>query len=178
LVAIGGSPGRIAAPSGAGNRPTPLGSGPGRAANKSDYPIRERRVQGRTVVEVAPIWIAPLAHRSLPQNERDFWRRKRTRQPAARMRPRSPEQDARVTAPSAGCMFAAPPHSSSGLGVRDGLQRTVRLNRCRGRGLIIRTDCRVARVGPTTPKRATARASKRPPGSVPRLAHVGQQCWM
>jgi hypothetical protein len=33
----------------------------------------------------------------------------------------------------------------------------------------------LARVGPTTPKRATARASKRTPGSVPRLAHVGQQ---
>src|SRR5262249_25441482 len=33
------------------------------------------------------------------------------RQPAARMRPRLPEQDASVTAPSPGCMFAAPPIS-------------------------------------------------------------------
>jgi hypothetical protein len=31
---------------------------------------------------------------------------------------------------------------------------------------------------PTTPKRATARASKPPPVSVPKLARVGQQCWM
>jgi hypothetical protein len=30
-----------------------------------------------------------------------------------------------------------------------------------------------ARVGPTPPKRATASASKRPPGSVPKLAQVG-----
>ena len=36
-------------------------------------------------------------------------------------------------------------HYSSCLGVKDGLQRTVRLNRCRRRSLIIRTDCRVAR---------------------------------
>src|SRR5262249_27985818 len=34
--------------------------------------------------------------------------------------------------------------------------RTIRLNRCRRRRLIIRTDCRVARVGPTTPKQLVA----------------------
>ena len=38
-----------------------------------------------------------------------FSPRRHMRQPAARMCPRSPEQEARVTAPSPGCMFAAPP---------------------------------------------------------------------
>jgi hypothetical protein len=33
----------------------------------------------------------------------------------------------------------------------------------------------LARVDPPTPNRATARASKRPPGSVSKLAHGGQQ---
>jgi hypothetical protein len=47
-----------------------------------------------------------------------------------------------------------PAHCPSCLGVEDGLHRTVRLDRCRRRGFIIRTDCRVARVGPTTPTRA------------------------
>jgi hypothetical protein len=47
-----------------------------------------------------------------------------------------------------------PAPSSSCPGIKDGLQRTVRLNRCRRRRLIIRTDCRVARLGPTTPTRA------------------------
>ena len=37
-----------------------------------------------------------------------------------------------------------PAHDSRCLGVKDGLKRTVCLNRCRRRSLIIRTDCRVA----------------------------------
>ena len=36
----------------------------------------------------------------------------------------------------------------------------------------------LARVGPTTPTRATARASEPPPGSVPKVAHASQQWWM
>jgi hypothetical protein len=36
----------------------------------------------------------------------------------------------------------------------------------------------LARVGPTTPKRATASASKRLTGGVPKLAHVSQQGWV
>src|SRR5262249_44011422 len=48
---------------------------------------------------------------------------------------RLPPLDVRRPAPDSSC-----------LGVQDGLQRTVRLNRCRRRRLIIRTDCRVARV--------------------------------
>jgi hypothetical protein len=39
-------------------------------------------------------------------------------------------------------------HNSSWLGVKEGLQRTVRFNRCRRHSPIIRTDCRAARVGP------------------------------
>jgi hypothetical protein len=45
-----------------------------------------------------------------------------------------------------------PVHCSSCLGVKDGLHRTVRLDRCRRSGFIIRTDCRLARIGSTTPK--------------------------
>ena len=64
--------------------------------------------------------------------------------------PVSPQEDARVTAPSLD--DRRPASYSSCLGLKDGLERMVRLNRCRRRRLIIRTDCRVARVGPTTPK--------------------------
>ena len=45
-----------------------------------------------------------------------------------------------------------PAYDSSCLGITDGLQRTVRLNQGRRRRLIIQTGCRVAHVGPTTPK--------------------------
>src|SRR5262249_17306472 len=65
----------------------------------------------------------------------------------------NPEQDAGMRAPSP-LDVRRPAHDSSCPGVKEGLQRTVRLNRCRRRRLIIRTDCRVARVGPTTPTRA------------------------
>ena len=49
----------------------------------------------------------------------------------------------------------------------------------RGRaGLALERSCAFdPTTRPTTPKRATASASKRPPGSVPKLAHVGQHCW-
>jgi hypothetical protein len=82
-----------------------------------------------------------------------FLCRTRTRQPATRIRLLPPEQDVKVTAPSAWDV-RRPAHDSSGLGVKDGLQRTIRLNRCRRRSLVTRTDGRVARVGPTTPTRA------------------------
>jgi hypothetical protein len=51
-------------------------------------------------------------------------------------------------------MFAGG-HESCCLGVADGLQQTGCLDHCRRRHLIILTDRRVARFGPTTPKRAT-----------------------
>jgi hypothetical protein len=89
-----------------------------------------------------------------------FRGRKRTRQPAARIRPLSPEQDARVTGPSP-WMFAA--HFSGSLGVWDDLQRTVRLIRCRRRSLIIRTECRVACFGPTSMREARRHAAAAPP---------------
>jgi hypothetical protein len=54
-------------------------------------------------------------------------------------------------------------HDSSCPSVKNGLQQTVRLNRCRRRRLIIRTDCRVARVGPTTPTRVWDTGRREPP---------------
>ena len=79
-----------------------------------------------------------------------FLCRKRTRQPASRIRPLSPEKDARVPA-SSPWMFTA--------------RQVVRLRGHQGRpsadgspqplsktSLPIQTECRVARFGPTTPK--------------------------
>ena len=44
----------------------------------------------------------------------------------------------------------SPAHDSSCLAAKDGLQRTVRLNRCQRCRMIIRIDCRVEYAGPTT----------------------------
>jgi hypothetical protein len=51
-------------------------------------------------------------------------------------------------------------HLVSSVGVRDGPQRTVRLNRWRRRRLIIRTDFRVARVGPTSMRKDLSRPAR------------------
>jgi hypothetical protein len=77
----------------------------------------------------------------------DFRSRKHTRHPAASVRPLSSERDARVMAASPGYS----PTRQLLILMRSGrnglLQRTVRLNRCRRRSLIIRANARVARVG-------------------------------
>jgi hypothetical protein len=47
----------------------------------------------------------------------------------------------------------SPAHDSSRLAAKDCLQRTVHLNFCQRYHMIIRIDCRVERIGPTTPTR-------------------------
>jgi hypothetical protein len=49
-----------------------------------------------------------------------------------------------------GC--SPPTHDSIGLRVEVGPRRTVYLDRCRTRGFLIRTDCRIVRFGPTVPE--------------------------
>ncbi len=74
-------------------------------------------------------------------------RRKRTRQPASRIRPLSPEKDARVPA-SSPWMFTACPvlrlRGRQGRPSADGSPQPLSKT-----SLPIRTECRVARVGPT-----------------------------
>jgi hypothetical protein len=79
--------------------------------------------------------------------------------------------------PSTGTSGRSPPwwRSSNGDGA---VQLTDRLGNRRVlfTGRLARSG--IARFGPATPKRATVRASQRPPVSVPKLAHAGQHCWM
>ena len=125
------------------------GSGHGRSRPARPIDLRV----GRSPSGDPPLRIT----RSVPRCSNDLMaecavrRRERTHQPAAGIRPPSPERDAGVTAPPLD--VRRPAHDSSCLGVKEGLQRTVRLNCCRRRGLIIRTDDCAARVGPTTPTR-------------------------
>jgi hypothetical protein len=59
---------------------------------------------------------------------------------------------------------------------RGGLQRMVRLNRCRRRRVIIRSDGHVARVGPTTPTRAGRLADASVDPTDARLRNVKPTC--
>jgi hypothetical protein len=115
-----------------GARPPKPGACGRNEPDRLDYLMPDRAMQPRRGQPALP---CVRQSRAPPGGGCDFSPRKRTRQPAARMRPRSPEQDARVTAPSPACMFAAPPVPQAVSAFWDGLQRTVHLNRCRGCGL-------------------------------------------
>jgi hypothetical protein len=83
------------------------------------------------------------------------------RDAADRIRSPSLGQGAGVTAPFPWIHVRRPTRESSSPDTEGGLQLTVRLNRCRKRRLIIRTACRVARVGRTTPMQVESALSPR-----------------